>query len=158
MSTTTVTRHLSAPPGRVFDVLADPAAVAALSPELQAVRWLDGATGPAVGARYRGTNRNGVFRWSTVATITAHDPPTHLAHEVGFLGRTFSRWRYELAEVDGGTTVTAATDDLRPGWFARVSVLGTGVVDRPARNRANLEATLDALARQLGGTGTARQP
>jgi uncharacterized protein YndB with AHSA1/START domain len=150
VSTTTVTQHLDAPIDAVFAAVGDPATIARLSPELQRITWLDGAGGPAVGARYRGINRNGPFLWATVSTITAFDPPHVVAHEVGFLGRTFSRWRYELsAAPDGGTTVTASTDDLRPAWFARVSVLGTGVVDRPARNRDNLAATLRALADQL---------
>lgn len=153
MSTTTVERHLPAPPEAVFALVSDPEAIAALSPELQRIAWLGDATGPALGARYRGVNRNGVFRWSTVSTITALDPPRCVEHEVGFLGRTFSRWRYELEAVDGGTRVVASTDDLRPGWFAKVSVLGTGVVDRPARNRDNLAATLQTLAEQLESDG-----
>lgn len=154
MSTTTVTRHVDAPIEQVFAAVGDPATIARLSPELQRVSWLDGAEGPAAGVRYRGVNRNGPFVWSTVSTITAWDPPHVVAHEVGFLGRTFSRWRYELhAGDDGGTTVVASTDDLRPGWFAKVSVLGTGVVDRPARNRDNLAATLQALAAQLESDG-----
>ena len=154
MSTTTVTHHLDAPIDEVFAAVGDPATVARLSPELQRVTFLDGAAGPAAGVRYRGINRNGPFVWSTVSTITTFDPPHAVAHEVGFLGRTFSRWRYELTAADGGTTVTASTDDLRPGWFARVSVLGTGVTDRPARNRDNLAATLQALAEQLQGRGS----
>lgn len=156
MSTTTVTHHLDAPIEQVFAAVGDPATIARYSPELQRVSWLDGAHGPAVGARYRGVNRNGPFVWSTVSTITAWEPPHVVAHEVGFLGRVFSRWRYELTAADGGTTVVAATDDLRPGWFATISVLGTGVVDRPARNRDNLAATLRALAAQLDGDGAGR--
>lgn len=157
MSTTTVTRHVDAPIGQVFAAVGDPATIARYSPELQRVSWLDGADGPDVGVRYRGVNRNGPFVWSTVSTITAWEPPHVVAHEVGFLGRTFSRWRYELTATDGGTTVVASTDDLRPAWFAKVSVLGTGVADRPARNRDNLTATLQALATQLesDGAGTA---
>lgn len=149
--TVSVDRSLAASPEEVFAVVADPTAIAELSPELQGVRWLDGATGPELGARYRGVNRNGIFRWSTVSTITELDPPRTIAHDVGLLGRTFSRWRYDLEPDGDGTRITASTIDLRPGWFARVSVVGTGVADRTERNRQNLAATLDALAGRLEG-------
>lgn len=151
-SPVTVERHVAAPIEDVFAVVGDPVAVARCSPELQRIRWLDGARGPAVGARFAGTNRHGPFRWTTRCTITAYDPPRRSAHDVAFLGRVMARWTFELEAEGDGTRVRQVAEDLRPAWFARLSVLGTGVADRPAANRANVARTLDAVARQLEPT------
>ena len=35
------------------------------SPECTGGKWVGGATGPAVGARFKGSNRHGVMRWTT---------------------------------------------------------------------------------------------
>ena len=43
------------------------------SPETIRCTWIDGATGPAVGARFKGTNRRGIFRWSTKPEIVVAD-------------------------------------------------------------------------------------
>ena len=37
-------------------------------------RWLGGATGPALGARFHGSNRRGWRRWSTRVVVTACEP------------------------------------------------------------------------------------
>ncbi|MBM7439989.1 SRPBCC family protein [Streptomyces sp. HB132] len=67
--------RISASPERVWEVLADVEAMAGWSPELMEVEWQDGATSPAVGARYIGHNEHPMNgRWRTVAHFTESDP------------------------------------------------------------------------------------
>jgi polyketide cyclase/dehydrase/lipid transport protein len=52
-----VTEHMNAPPARVWALIADVTRTGEWSPETHKAEWLDGATGPAVGARFRGRRR-----------------------------------------------------------------------------------------------------
>src|SRR5207237_592649 len=49
-----VTVHMAAPPERIWDLVSDVTKIGRYSPETFEAEWLDGATGPAVGARFRG--------------------------------------------------------------------------------------------------------
>ena len=55
-----VTVHMSAPPDEVWALVSDVTRIGSYSPETFEAEWLDGATGPAVGAKFRGhVKRNG---------------------------------------------------------------------------------------------------
>ena len=57
---------IGAPPERVWDLVSDIGLMAELSPELQGVAWLDGATGPAAGHRFTGRNAHPAMgEWET---------------------------------------------------------------------------------------------
>lgn len=47
-----VTVHIDAHPDVVYDLIADVTRMPEFSPEVIRCEWLDGATGPAVGARF----------------------------------------------------------------------------------------------------------
>ena len=47
------------------------------SPECTGGKWLDGAAGPAEGARFKGSNKHGPLRCSTKCTIPKADRPSH---------------------------------------------------------------------------------
>ena len=68
MTDKSITIH--APAHLVYDLVADPMRMADWSPECIRCRWIGGARRPAVGARFRGTSRNGRRRWTTTSTIT----------------------------------------------------------------------------------------
>src|SRR5258708_36840138 len=50
---------ISAPPARVWELVSDIELMPALSSELHSVEWLDGAKGPAAGARFPGRSKHG---------------------------------------------------------------------------------------------------
>ena len=55
-----VTVHINATPDQVWDLVSDVTRIGEYSPETFEAEWLDGATGPAVGASFRGhVKRNG---------------------------------------------------------------------------------------------------
>ncbi len=63
--TDSVTVHIAAPPTAVWDLVSDVTKIGRYSPETFEAEWVDGATGPAVGTKFRGhvkrkTNRNGM--------------------------------------------------------------------------------------------------
>ena len=67
-----VTVNVQAPPEPVWDLVSDVTKIGRYSPETFEAEWLDGAHGPAVGARFRGhvkRNGKGPTYWTT-CTVT----------------------------------------------------------------------------------------
>lgn len=104
-----VTVHMDAPADEVWALLSDVTRIGELSPETFDGEWLDGATGPAVGARFRGhvkRNGRGPVYWTT-CKVTASEPGRTFAFDVVGPGdRMVNSWRYDLAPSGSGTDVT----------------------------------------------------
>jgi uncharacterized protein YndB with AHSA1/START domain len=98
-----VSLHIEAPPQRIYDIVTDIAQMGRLSPECTGGRWLDGATGPAVGARFKGSNKRGVARWSTTNEVVAADPGKVFSFETQ---QSAARWTYHLEPEGTGTLVS----------------------------------------------------
>jgi len=145
MSTATATRAIAAPPERVFELITDLARMGEWSPENVGGRWLGGATGPAVGARFAGRNRNGWRSWRTTSHVVECTPPTRFAFEVTAGPFKVSTWEYEIEPTATGCTVTESWSDRRPAFFAKVGNVATGVGDRAAFNQRSIETTLERL-------------
>ena len=58
-----VSRVVSASPERVYELVSDLPRMGEWSPENTGGKWVKGATGPAVGALFEGTNRLGKKKW-----------------------------------------------------------------------------------------------
>ena len=112
------------------------------SPECVRCEWLGGAAGATVGARFRGHNRNGLRRWSTVSTVVAADPGRIFAFRVSSLGLPVAEWRYAVTPTPGGCRVTETWTDARGALIRSMGRFATGVGDRAAHNRAGMLATL----------------
>src|SRR5438105_1241674 len=98
-----VSLRIAASPDQIYGLVTDIANMGRLSPECVGGSWLAGATGPAVGARFKGRNKRGIARWSTTNEVVEADPGRAFAFQTQQSG---IRWRYEL-EADGdGTVVT----------------------------------------------------
>src|SRR3954465_11221116 len=118
----TVSLHIAAPQAAIYALVADVTRTPEFSPEIVECRWLDGATGPAVGARFKGRNKmpnRPTFTNKPVVTVV--DP-----------GRTFAfsrtepfggtvEWRYEFTPDGDGTIVIESYTVTKPvsriGWF-----------------------------------------
>ncbi|UQA90706.1 SRPBCC family protein [Streptomyces halobius] len=137
-------------PADAYDVVSDPPVMIRLAEEAHRARWLGGATAPAVGARFRGHNRNGLRRWVTNCRITDVDPGRRFAYEVTApLGVPISRWQYDIAPTAEGCTVTETSWLRVPLWFIPLAILITGVSDRIGLNNANIGTTLLRLKHYL---------
>jgi hypothetical protein len=65
---------IDADPGAVWDVVRDVTRVGEWSHECVGIAWLDGATSATPGARFRGRNKQGIFRWGRVCEIVTAEP------------------------------------------------------------------------------------
>ena len=98
-----VSVHIDAPPERIYEIVTDIAQMGRLSPECTGGKWLGGATGPAVGARFKGSNKRGVARWSTTNEVVAAEPGRVFSFETQ---QSAARWTYRLEPEGSGTLVT----------------------------------------------------
>jgi uncharacterized protein YndB with AHSA1/START domain len=99
---------IAASPQLVYDLLADIPRMGEWSPECYRCEWLDGATAAAVGARFRGYNRLGRYRWERMAIITAAEPGRQLSF-VTVDDRTHreeTEWHYTMEPSPSGTVLT----------------------------------------------------
>jgi hypothetical protein len=135
---------ISAPCGEVYGLITDLPTLSSLAEEAGVMRWQRGDKA-APGAVFKGTNRNGFRRWTTVCTVTDAEPGSAFAFDVSYLGIPVSHWRYEIAPADGGCRVTEQMWDRRPGWFVKPGGLATGVMDRPTTNTEHIKLTLQRL-------------
>lgn len=146
MSDVEVTEHVRADPTTVYAMVSDVTRMGSWSPETTSCRWLDDATGPEVGARFRGSNRHGrLLRWSTTCTVTHAEPGRQFAFDVDYAGVPISRWSYDFAATAAGCSVTESWTDRRPTLMRLASVPVMGIADRAKHNRGGMETTLAAL-------------
>jgi Polyketide cyclase / dehydrase and lipid transport len=143
-----VSAVVAAPPAAVYAVLADVTRMPDLSPELVSCRWLDGATGPLVGARFEAVNVSASGkRWKNRPVVTVAEPGREFA---------FSRteplagtivWRYCFEPEGTGTRVVESYEVQRPvtrlGWFVIEKVFRGG--DRRQALREGMSTTLERL-------------
>jgi hypothetical protein len=144
-----VSRHVAADPHTLYRIVADVTRMPELSPEIVHCQWVDGAAGPAVGARFKATNKFGRGpRVSNRPTVISVDPGREFAfsRRAPFSGTI--EWRYEFVPESDGTRVIESYTVTEPvhwlGWFM-LSVL-KGSKDRRSEMRASMKATLDQLA------------
>ena len=146
-----VTVHMRAPADRVWDLVSDVTRIGEFSPETFEAEWVDGATGPEVGARFRGhVRRNGVgpVYW-TSCKVTSCVPGQDFGFAVYSAGQRANNWRYELVERDGGTDVTESyrlepTPALQAYWL----VLGWA---RSRTNKRGMRRTLERIRAVVEG-------
>jgi hypothetical protein len=144
---TTVERsvEVAAPADRVWQLVSDLPGMGRFSPEATGGRWARGATGPAVGAVFRGTNARGLRRWATRSEVVRCEPGRAFAFAVSSVGLPVAEWSYDLQEVPGGTRVTERWTDRRGRLISLVGTVATGVGDRVAYAGESMERTLAAV-------------
>jgi hypothetical protein len=158
-ATGTVT--VNAPPEVVYALVSDVTRMSGWAVECERNSWLGDATGPRVGARFRGHNRRRWWRWSTTATVAAAQPGHLFAFRVTVFGRPVSVWAYDIHPTADGCEVSESM------WFhagpllsSVLAPLATGIhgkEHRLAENRRNIARTLVGLkAAAEAAAGSAR--
>jgi hypothetical protein len=140
-----VSQEMAADAAKVYDLVSDLPRMGQWSPENTGGRWLAGGTGPAVGAKFKGTNRHKFLRWSTTVTVTDAEPGKRFAFDVTYGPVPISTWEYDFESDGSGCKVVESRTDRRPTWMKLASVPVMQVPDRNAHNRRNMQATLAAL-------------
>jgi uncharacterized protein YndB with AHSA1/START domain len=140
-----VTIHVDAPPERVWALVSDITNTGRFSPETFEAEWLDGATGPAEGVRFRGhvkRNGKGPTYWTT-CTVTASEPGREFTFVVGTVEKHPMTWSYRFEAAGDGTDVTesyqlADQAPMRLYW----KLFGKA---RGRTNARNMQATLERI-------------
>jgi uncharacterized protein YndB with AHSA1/START domain len=140
-----VTREVGSPAEQVWAMIADVTRMGEWSPETEGATWLGGATGPRPGAKFRGSNRNGSKKWSTVATVVEADPGRLFSFRVTAAGMKVAEWRYAFEPTAAGCRVTETWTDQRGRIATALGNPVSGVADRASHNRTGMEQTLDRL-------------
>ncbi|MEU5846957.1 SRPBCC family protein [Saccharopolyspora shandongensis] len=98
--------RIDAPPDRVWELVSDIELMPRLSAELQSVEWVDGATGPALGARFVGHNKHDALgEWSTTSHIVEFEPARVFAWAVADPDDPSATWRFTVEPADGGVVL-----------------------------------------------------
>ncbi len=140
-----VTVAMDAPPEKVWDLVADIRNTGKFSPETFEAEWLDGATDPALGAKFRGhvkRNEIGPIYWTT-CRVTACEPGREFGFEVLLGDRSVNNWHYRFTPVDGGTEVTESFR-MNEGLMTTLFGLFGGQLRR-RRNIRDMRRTLERI-------------
>jgi uncharacterized protein YndB with AHSA1/START domain len=143
------TIHIEAPPEKVYAMVSDVTRMGDWSPETYKCEWVEGATGPDVGARFKGSNKRGILRWSTTPTVKAAEPGRVFAFETGKAGKEDTRWTYRFAPKEGGTELTESFEALRYPLIFKI-------LAPPKRHtrqlQKNIEQTLERIKQAAEGS------
>jgi hypothetical protein len=140
-----VTVAMDAPAQKVWDLVADVRNTGKFSPETFEAEWLDGATGPALGATFRGhvkRNEIGPIYWTT-CRVTACEPGSEFGFEVLVGDRPVNNWHYLFTPVQSGTEVTESFR-MNEGLMTTLFGLFGGQL-RKRRNIRDMRKTLERI-------------
>lgn len=140
-----VTVAMAVPPEKVWELIADVRNIGKFSPETFEAEWLDGATGPALGARFRGhvrRNEIGPVYWTT-CRVTACEPDREFGFEVMLGDRAVNNWHYRLTPTRTGTDVT---ESFRLNGSPMMAVYSMSIGQlRRRRNLRDMRKTLERI-------------
>jgi len=149
LTTDSVDRYIEAAPQVLYDIVSDVTRTPELSPEVVKCTWIKGATGPAVGARFKAINHAGRGpNWPNKPVVVTVEPGREFAfaRTEAFAGTV--EWRYRFVPDGTGTRVIESYTVTKPlsivGWFIIDTLYG--LKDRRTDLRTGMTATLDRLA------------
>ena len=143
-----VSLHMAARPEDVYELVADVTRTPEFSPEITRCTWLDGATGPVVGARFKAVNKvPNRPAWSNKPVVTVADAPKTFAFRADGVDGRHCRVDVEFEPDGDGTMVTESYRVTRPvpwyGWVLIGYVFGRR--DRRTDLRQGMEQTLQRM-------------
>ncbi|MCY7298899.1 MAG: SRPBCC family protein [Ilumatobacteraceae bacterium] len=136
------------PASEVWAAIADITRVGDWSPECIAGRWVGGATGPTVGAKFEGDNvakvaGRTIKKWTTTSEVTACEPGVVFE----FVAEGYTTWRYDfLAAGDSSTTVTESFDYTAKGF---IGIVYDRILFRPKAMTNGMNSTLARVKSSL---------
>jgi hypothetical protein len=149
LTTDSVDRYIQASPDELYAIVSDVTRTPELSPEVVKCTWIKGATGPAVGARFKAINHAGRGPdWPNWPVVITADPGREFAFSRTEIGGGTVEWRYRFVPEGNGTRVHESYLVTKPvnalGWFIIDTLYG--LKDRQRDLRAGMTQTLDRLA------------
>ena len=148
--------HVNAAPEKIYELVTDVTRMGEWSPECQHCEWLDGATGPTVGARFKGSNRKGLVRWSTKPRVVVADAGREFAFCTELRGNDLTKWSYRFEPDGDGTKVTESfemvNDQPATVTFAEKYIMR--IKDRKADLERDMLATLERIKATVEGSAS----
>jgi len=152
--TVTVSAEIDAPAVAVWDLVSDIGLSSRFSSEVSGAEWLDGAPGPALGARFVGHSaHDAIGSWSTTCIVTGFEP--HGLFEWSVIGRdgdVSSIWRYTISGPEEGPVHLDHWFQMGPGRGGLNHAIEAMpdkedriVARRLDEHRANMERVVDGV-------------
>lgn len=110
--------------------------------------WTKGASGPAVGARFKATNKGGRGpAWFNTPVVTVAEPGREFAFNRSGIGIGSYTWRYVFEPASTGTRVTESFEAERPlgKVMTWVTMKWTGSQDRDEDLHRGMTTTLQRI-------------
>lgn len=149
LTSDSVERYIDALPEVLYDLIADVTRTPERTPDIVRCEWIDGAAGPAVGARFKAINRGGRGpNWSNKPVVTVADRGQEFSFTRTELFAGTILWRHRFTHEGEGTRMAVSYEVIRPvslvGWF----IIGTlyGAKDRRSALRLSMEESLERVA------------
>jgi Polyketide cyclase / dehydrase and lipid transport len=147
-----VSLEIPAEADALWTLVADVTRVGEINSECLRADWRKPATGPALGARFRGHNRVGRFRWARTCEVVACELGREFAWQT--LPRWFDStvWRFRFEPGTSGTLVTHSYEVVKT---APRLLLGPTLrlIPHHADRRPDMQASLTLLARTAEAGG-----
>jgi uncharacterized protein YndB with AHSA1/START domain len=140
-----VSIDIAAPPERVYALVADISRMGEWSPECFHCVWTKGATGPAVGARFKARNKGGRGpAWFNTPVVTTAEAGRGFAFNRSGPGIGSYTWSYALEPIPSGTRLTESFDAEKPLGKAMtwITAKWTGSTDRDADLHEGMTTTV----------------
>jgi hypothetical protein len=144
---------MEATPEAVWDLVSDVTRIGEYSPETFEAEWLDGATGPEVGAKFRGhvkRNGKGPIYW-TKCVVVASEPGREFRFGVGEPGKALNTWGYVIEpSPDGKSCDVTESFELTPNLPLKLYWTLFGWA-RGRTNRNGMRTTLERIKAEVEG-------
>jgi len=151
MTTGSASVTINRPPAEVWAAIADITRMGDWSPECTGGRWVGGATGPAVGAKFEGDNvakvgKKIVKSWTTTSEVSACETGTLFE----FVAEGYTTWRYTFAPAgDGAADATTVTESFSYSAKGFQGFVYEYVLMRPRMMRKGMQRTLERVKAAL---------
>jgi uncharacterized protein YndB with AHSA1/START domain len=141
------TIYIDALPETVYALVSDVSRMGEWSPECKRCVWLDGATGPAEGARFKGSNRGALLRWSTKPRVLVAEEGREFAFATLWRGAPFTQWTYYFEPSGDGTEVTESFEMMadQPAVNEFIGNKLMHINDRRANLIEGMQTTLERI-------------
>jgi hypothetical protein len=145
-----VTVHMDAPADQIWELVSDVTKIGRYSPETFEAVWVEPATGPAVGAKFRGhvkRNGRGPTYWTT-CTVTECEPGKSFFFGVGNGDVPLNVWGYQLEPAPAGGTDVTESFALKQQLGLKIywALLGWA---RGRTNREGMRTTLERIKAEV---------
>ena len=149
--------HVMASPSVVYALVSDVERIGEWSPECRSAKWLDDRRG--IGARFQGSNRSGMNRWSRICEVLVDQPDREFTWRTipGRLTTDDStHWGFVLEPDGHGTVLTQRMQMVQQpeAWFRPYIRL---TMAHHLDMREQMRATLDAVRVTAEAQSTAQR-